>query len=246
MQTKTKARRDTRRGVWIIGMALLLMVAAIAGVLLQAQGTAQAASLTYARGYSVQGSWLCYGWSNGAYHCTQHWHRDASGKLVSDNPAWVPNVGGTVLVVRNAASSGATVTAGQPCHDAVSFPANIGSWTVPNGCYAAIYFPNPANYPARPSYGWCNWWPEVLHPMDAGYSALHGPVDGSPHPGDVIHYNGGVDGASSAGHFGQVVALGPNGWMLTTEMNFYWRGGGWQKVDYRYVRQGPGVWYTRA
>lgn len=48
----------------------------------------------YERGYSVQHNWLCYGWSNGVYHCTQHWHR-AGGKLVSDHASWVPNVGGS-------------------------------------------------------------------------------------------------------------------------------------------------------
>ena len=55
---------------------------------------ASAASFRYQAGYSLQSGWLCYGWSNGALHCTQRWHRDASGKLISDNPAWVPNVGG--------------------------------------------------------------------------------------------------------------------------------------------------------
>src|SRR5690349_4231937 len=52
--------------------------------------TADASSgLHYTRGYSVQGSWLCYGWSTGTYHCTQHWHR-SGGRLISDNPSWVP------------------------------------------------------------------------------------------------------------------------------------------------------------
>jgi hypothetical protein len=30
-------------------------------------------------------------------------------------------------------------------------------------------------------------------------------------------------------------------WILVTEMNFIWRGGGFGTVDYRYVRVGPGV-----
>ena len=57
---------------------------------------ARAANLDYywKPGYYLDNGWLCYGWSNGAYHCTQHWHRDASGTLVSDHPAWVPNLSG--------------------------------------------------------------------------------------------------------------------------------------------------------
>lgn len=51
---------------------------------------AQGANLSYHRGYKVEGSWLCYGWADGAYHCTQHWHRSGN-RLVSDHPAWVPN-----------------------------------------------------------------------------------------------------------------------------------------------------------
>jgi len=63
-----------------------------------------APALRYVPGYSVQGSWLCYGWTGhtyNIYHCTQHWHR-AGNRLVSDNPAWVPNIG-TATVARPAA-----------------------------------------------------------------------------------------------------------------------------------------------
>jgi hypothetical protein len=43
-------------------------------------------------------------------------------------------------------------------------------------------------------------------------------------------------GASSGGHYGHVEAVSPDGrWILTSEMNFYWRGGGFGKVIYRYV-----------
>jgi hypothetical protein len=74
--------------------------------------TAEAsAGLRYQRGYSVQGNWLCYGWGNGAYHCTHHWHRTASGHLISDNRAWVPNYG-TVAAVP--AARHATVTHNAP------------------------------------------------------------------------------------------------------------------------------------
>src|SRR5262249_11991792 len=58
-----------------------------------------ASFLHYQRGYYLDKyagkTWLCYGWANGAYHCTQRWHRDAHGHLVSDNARWVPNSLGT-------------------------------------------------------------------------------------------------------------------------------------------------------
>jgi Transglycosylase-like domain len=47
----------------------------------------------YQAGYYLDNGWLCYGWANGVYHCTAHWHRDASGRLISDNVNWVPNIG---------------------------------------------------------------------------------------------------------------------------------------------------------
>lgn len=215
--------------------------------------TAEASSgLHYTRGYSVQGSWLCYGWSNGAYHCTQHWHR-SGGKLVSDNPSWVPNTGSSSGVAAKSTSSTvrtvstAVQTAGQPCHDAVRWPKTISQWTVPLGCYSKIYSPNPAHYVSRPSYGWCNWWPEVLHPQYSGSSALHLPAHSTPKVGAVVSFSPGVQGASSGGHYAQVVAIAPGGkWVLITEMNFYWRGGGFKKVDYRFIHVGSGVSFRYA
>jgi hypothetical protein len=62
-----------------------------------AADAASASWLHYQRGYYLDNGWLCYGWSNGAYHCTHHWHR-AGGRLISDNPAWVPNYGPTSTV----------------------------------------------------------------------------------------------------------------------------------------------------
>ncbi len=45
----------------------------------------------YQRGYYLDNGWLCYGWANGTYHCTQRWHRAANGTLISDHASWVPN-----------------------------------------------------------------------------------------------------------------------------------------------------------
>jgi len=35
--------------------------------------------------------------------------------------------------------------------------------------------------------------------------------------------------------------LDMDGWFLISEMNFYWNGGGWGRVDYRYAHSGWGV-----
>jgi hypothetical protein len=90
--------RSVVRSLPVVPVAIAL--AGIVGLTLSATlftaaPTADAASaswLYYQRGYYVDNGWLCYGWSNGVYHCTHSWHR-AGGRLISDNPAWVPNYG---------------------------------------------------------------------------------------------------------------------------------------------------------
>jgi len=204
---------------------------------------ASAASFHYQAGYSLQSGWLCYGFSNGALHCTQRWHRDASGRLISDNPAWVPNVGGAPTGSPGGSPPAPTNSAGEPCRSGVYFNAATPTqWQVPPGCYSGVYRINPANYVYRPGFGWCNWWPEVMNPSRP--NILWGPYQhgSTPRPGAVVRFAGGAQGASSAGHYGRVIAVHPGGyWFLISEMNFYWRGAGWQKVEYRYVHVGAGV-----
>lgn len=237
-------------GAALLGAAFIAAIGTNNGPTAQASG-----SLQYQRGSYVANGWLCYGWSNGSYHCTSHWHRNGS-QLVSDNPSWVPSSGsngGTAGAASKPSApthTGATQgsasgsnTAGQPCHSSVMFPARISQWTTPVSCYAGVYRVNPANYVARPGFGWCNWWPEVLHPRQPdilwGREYRH---SSSPTPGAVVHFNGGVQGASRDGHWAQVVAVARDHyWVLITEMNFTWRGAGWQKVSYRYIHVGAGV-----
>jgi hypothetical protein len=66
-----------------------------------AANAAPSAGLHFQRGYYLDNGWFCYGWSSGYYRCTHHWHR-SGGRIISDNPAWVPNFG--------SASRAATVT----------------------------------------------------------------------------------------------------------------------------------------
>lgn len=206
----------------------------------QAPTTSAASAVHYVRGYSIQGRWLCYGWSS-YYHCTQHW-RYQNGRAVSLVPNFVPNSGARESVAPTRVAPVSAGTAGQPCRETVRFPSRITQWTVPGGCYAGIYRPNPANYVARPSYGYCNWWPEVLSPGYSGSAVLHLASHSAPRVGATVFFAGGVQGASRDGHYARVVAIAPGGyWVLVTEMNFTWRGGGFARVDYRYIHTGSGV-----
>ncbi|HEX9036300.1 MAG TPA: transglycosylase SLT domain-containing protein [Ktedonobacterales bacterium] len=68
------------------------LAATVTGATLAVPATAQASSgLRYHKGYSLQHGWYCYGWTNGAYHCTHHWLRTRSGQVMSLNTRWVPN-----------------------------------------------------------------------------------------------------------------------------------------------------------
>lgn len=244
-------RRLAGYGVALISACMLLVAQAPVG-------SAHAQAVRYRPGFSVQGAWLCYGWLHPAiYHCTRHWYW-RSGHAYSMT-AFVPRVGtqathGAAITRRqptSRASHQATPQAsqpqapsqsGQPCQGGYIFPAIVSAWAVPHGCYAGIYTPNPRAYPARPSYGWCNWWPEVLNPAYGGYAALHLPDHSLPRLGATVFFAPFVQGASSAGHYARVVAISPAGyWVLITEMNFYWRGGGFGRVDYRYIHLGAGV-----
>jgi hypothetical protein len=117
------------------------------------------------------------------------------------------------------------------------FVPNISEWTVPPGCYATIYTPNRSLYTAPSTFGYCNWWVEALHPkqQDILYGTEYARTT-TPVVGAAIWFPPNQQGASSAGHWAQVVAIAPDHyWLLITEMNFEWRGGGFGKVDYRYA-----------
>jgi Transglycosylase-like domain len=111
----------TRRALTLAALAALAATLGIslAAFLMAPARVANAASRLsyyYQRGYYLDNGWLCYGWSNGVYHCTVHWHRAASGTLVSDNPAWVPNYGSSAqwAPAGQTASRPATATRSDP------------------------------------------------------------------------------------------------------------------------------------
>jgi hypothetical protein len=173
---------------------------------------------------------------------------DASGHGPTTGP-WAASAASVIVInapppVANAATGG--ISSIEPCNDPVKFLPVIDQWSVPPGCYANIYRPIQSNYPFRPGFGWCNWWVREHHlaqrDITENLAYRHGTT---PVPGAAIFFYGNVQGADSAGHWAQVVAIAPDHyWILISEMNFAWRGAGWAKVDYRYVHTGPGVIFT--
>jgi hypothetical protein len=136
---------------------------------------------------------------------------------------------------------------GEFCQQSYMFVPNITQWTVPPGCYATIYTPNPVNFPARPGFGYCNWWVREQHLNHPDITEGNFPRSSIPKAGEAVWFDPNVQGASSEGHWAQLVAISPGGyWLLISEMNFGWRGGGFGRVDYRYIHTGPGVLFVEA
>jgi surface antigen len=116
-------------------------------------------------------------------------------------------------------------------------------WALPPGCYGGVYVPNSANYAYRRGFGWCNWWPEVLRPDESQLPWGNGLVrSATPRIGATVFFVPFNQGAGPAGHFAHVESISPDGqYILVSEMNDSWRGAGFGKVNYRYVRVEPGV-----
>jgi hypothetical protein len=242
IRTRRTRRASLRAAATLTGILGLSLAAGQIG----AAPTAHAAAggLRYVRGYSVQGSWLCYGWSSGMFHCTQRWHRGGS-RLVSDNPAWVPNVGGIARAPVGAGSARPTGFAG-------SAPANIGPWMPPPGRFA-FGMRDFAGDPYGAFFGECTWYAWLRHSNEplmrmgnAGQWAFtaraFGLRTGSvPAAGATVVFQPGVQGASGLGHAAHVEAVYGNGWFLVSEMSFFWNGGGWGRVSFRYAHVGWGV-----
>ena len=138
-----------------------------------------------------------------------------------------------------------TATGGLPCQDSYIFVPNINQWTVPPGCYANIYYPDRTIYHASSTFGYCNWWVQALHPNQPDIlSGSEYTRTSTPIAGAAVWFNPNVQGAGSDGHWAQAVAVSSDGyWVLITEMNFAWRGGGFGRVDFRYIHVGAGVYF---
>jgi hypothetical protein len=224
--------------VWRARAVVAVIITVLASV---AIGLVQAWQLTPHS--SAQASGL----GNAAAHAvqTEVAPPDASGHGPAVGP-WSASAASIVVLNAPAPSADGGGWGIEPCRDPVKFLPVIDQWSVPPGCYANIYKPNQANYPFRPGFGWCNWWVRENHLAQADITEnLAYRHDTKPVAGAAIFFYGNVQGADSAGHWAQVVAIAPdNYWILISEMNFDWRGAGWGKIDYRYVHVGPGVIFT--
>ena len=163
----------------------------------------------------------------------------ARAASIATQPTAAPNQPSQQTTLANQSPN----TIGQPCHDTYMFVPKISQWTTPPGCYANIFTPDRSQYSSPSTFGYCNWWVEALHPrqQDILYGTEYARTT-TPIVGAAVWFPPNEQGASSAGHWAQLVAIGPDHyWMLITEMNFGWRGGGFGKVDYRYVHTDPGI-----
>lgn len=249
------ARGVTRAACTLLGLAGAL------GIVVQVAPIATAhasAGLYYQQGYYLDNGWLCYGWSNGAYHCTIHWHRTSSGQLVSDNAAWVPNYSAAWVP-----SYG--VVADPAPQSSASAPLSFAAGAAPTGISQWAYTGHPSyamgdsgGDPYYSAFGYCTWYVwyrnryQPLMQMGNAWqwaftaSAYGLRTGSSPAVGATAVFQPGVQGASSLGHAAHVEAVYSNGWFLVSEMSFYWNGGGWGRVDYRYAHTGPGVSFIYA
>jgi surface antigen len=236
-----RSSRLARTGLTLGGaLALTLALSAFAA------SPAQAASLHYHRGYSIQGRYLCYGWPNRAYHCTVHWHRAASGAPVSERPSWVPNVRGSGGGVGGASGGGVGGASG----GGGAAPGGVSQWGRPPG-YSAWTMRDFAGDRYSNVFGGCTWYAWYRR-QDRGllsgaanwaYTArARGiPTGSAPAAGATAVFAPGVQGAGGGGHVAHVERVLGGGWFIVSEMNFYFNGGGWGRVSYRYAHSGPGV-----
>jgi surface antigen len=103
-------------------------------------------------------------------------------------------------------------------------------------------------------FGVCTWWGWYMRRDEPQLGTLGMAVNWisaarakgmsvgyAPVAGATVVFQPGVQGAGGSGHVAHVEQLLGGGWFIISEMNFYWNGGGWGRVDYRYVHAGSGV-----
>lgn len=155
-------------------------------------------------------------------------------------------------------SGGAPSGSSSPSSNSGISPAPVRPWP-PRWAY--MYVPGhpsfKVNRPANGYYWWafgqCTWWAqykrqdENLRRMGnarywaAGAASRGYRVGRTPRAGATVVFQPGVEGAGGAGHVAHVEKVYPGGWFLVSEMNFYWNGGGWGRVSYRFAYARSGV-----
>jgi LysM repeat protein len=254
----TKAARPhwrKRMPIWIAGNAVAIVILAM---LFVAPSMTSAAAASACGWYSVKaGDTLRdIGTANnttGPAIASAN-HISANATLYVGQKLCIPNVWYASAKAKPYVPSAAQVAlppgilAGEFCtaDRSIVWTGTIGRWTIPPGCFGKIYYPNPANYMVNGheigGFGWCNWWPEALL---RNPNALDKPPHSQVRIGVPVFWA--PQPPSTVGHYGFVESIGQGkyaGWILISEMNMYWRGGGWAKVDYRYIRVDyPGAEY---
>lgn len=237
-------RRRVFLKVGVVFAAICVMMALNIG---GGAATAAAARLRFVRGYSTQWvygkHWLCYGWSNGAYHCTQWWHV-SGGRFISSNPRWVPSQ--TSGNTSSAVTRKTTATKGYA--GGLRLLTGIGQWNR-TGYRAYTAWWGGDGY----AFGNCTAGARFLSgnhiPVNLGNAKDWAnnarrrgmAVGSSARVGATVVFQPGVQGASYIGHAGHVVGVYGNGWFMMAAENDYFDGGGFNRVDYRYAHVGPGV-----
>lgn len=128
-----------------------------------------------------------------------------------------------------------------------------GAWTPVPG-HPSYGMSDFGGDPYSGSFGVCTWYAWYRHQSESALMKLgmadswarnapsHGlSVGSSPRVGATAVFQPGVQGAGGSGHVGHVEAILSGGWFIISEMNFTWNGGGWGRVDWRYVHVGSGV-----
>jgi surface antigen len=131
-------------------------------------------------------------------------------------------------------------------------PGGVSAWAPVPG-HPTYTFHDYAGDPYSSFYGVCTWWAWYMRrdePLGTlgmardwiANARARGLRTGyTPAVGATAVFSPYTQGAGGGGHAAHVVAILSNGWFIITEMNFYWNGGGWGRVDTRYVHTGSGV-----
>jgi LysM repeat protein len=139
-----------------------------------------------------------------------------------------------------------------PYAPAITPAPPYGAYVAPPG-FQSFGVSDYAGDPVAGSFGQCTWWAAHKRPDEFfwGIGDAWTWADGAPRRGYIVTdypvpnatvvFQPGVQGALGAGHVAHVEQILPGGWILISEMNFFWNGGGWGRVDYRYITAGPGV-----
>ncbi len=131
-------------------------------------------------------------------------------------------------------------------------PGGIGPWTPVPG-HPSYGMSDFSGDPYSWQFGECTWYGWYRHqnePLGSfgmatqwiANARAHCLATGySPAVGATAVFSPGVEGAGGGGHVGHVEEVLGGGWFIISEMNFYFNGGGWGRVDWRYVYVAPGV-----